>query len=447
MNKFHESVTEKDFLVSTLGNSAIPSPLNIGKVKGDGLSDYVGEDERVLFETSLKSFLRCKESNQNPVSFEKAGPREKIFFEPAKTKAAVVTCGGLCPGLNNVIRGLVMEMHYRYGIRRVVGIRYGFEGFIPSYGHPFIDLTPGFVDDIHLFGGSVLGSSRGDQDVSVIVDTLENQNINILFCIGGDGTLRGANAITEEIKKRNLKIAVACVPKTIDNDILFIERSFGFETAFSIARDIIRDAHNEAEGAFNGVSITKLMGRDSGFIAAHAALSMQEVNAVIIPEMVDFTMEGENGFLEFVLRRLHDRHHMMIIVAEGAGQNLFAELGMNKDKSGNQILQDIGVLLKGKIGSFLTERNVPFSIKYIDPSYIIRSAPANANDSMFCGQLAQNAVHGAMAGKTGFVAGIWNSVFTYVPITQTILGRKKIDIESELWWNVLESTGQPVKFS
>jgi 6-phosphofructokinase 1 len=270
-------------------------------------------------------------------------------------------------------------------------------------------------------------------------------NINILFCIGGDGTLRGANEIYQEVKKRNLKISIVGIPKTIDNDIMYIEKSFGFETAFSIAHNILKDAHNEAKGAYNGIALVKLMGRDSGFIAAHAAISSQEANFVIIPEMKEFGLYGVKGFLRVLKKRLIERHHALIVVAEGAGQNLFDDKNVEKDASGNIKHKDIGIFLKDRISEFFTDQNFPFTIKYIDPSYIIRSAPANANDSKFCSQLAQNAVHGAMAGKTGFVTGIWNSTFTYIPISEAIKQRKKVDINSELWWNVLEATGQPVK--
>lgn len=433
----------ENFNIKSLAKCSVLSPLKLSTKNEKGLFNYVNDSERVLYETTLDSFEHYKENGEAPVSFERAGPREYLCFDPSKTKVAIVTCGGLCPGLNNVIRSLVYELYYRYKVNRIVGIRYGYEGFIASYNHPVMDLTPEIVSQIHLIGGSLLGSSRGSQNVSEIVDSLEMMNINILFCIGGDGTLKGANAIYEEITKRNLKISVAGVPKTIDNDINFINKSFGFETSFSIASNIIRDAHNEAHGAYNGIALIKLMGRDSGFIAAHSALSMQEVNFVIIPEM-DFDLYGGRGFLKSLKKRLTERHHAMIVVAEGAGQFLFEGQQAEKDASGNIKNKDIGMFLKDKITEDFENHNFPFTIKYIDPSYIIRSVPANANDSIFCSQLAQNAVHGAMAGKTNFVVGNWNNYFTYLPIPIAVKERKKIHPESELWWNVLEATGQPV---
>lgn len=433
----------EDFLITTLGKGNVISPLKQSQRADSPVYKFVKDDERILYDVTLESFHKCRESGVIPVSFEKAGPKETIFFEPAKTKVAIVTCGGLCPGLNNVIRALVNQLYYRYGISRILGIKYGYEGFISKYNHPVVELTAPMVSDIHLSGGSFLGMSRGDQDVKEIVDTLEILNVNILFCIGGDGTLRGAHAIHEEIVNRKLKIGVAGIPKTIDNDIDLIQKSFGFETAFSIANDIIGNAHNEAQGAYNGIALVKLMGRDSGFIAASAALAIQEVNFVLVPE-ISFELYGQRGFLKVLRKRLEERHHAVIVVAEGAGQDLFESKDFQKDASGNIKHKDIGIYLKEKIKEEFDSKGFPYSVKYIDPSYIIRSAPANANDSKFCNLLAQNAVHAAVAGKTDFVIGYWNYEFTIMPIPMVVAQRKKIDVEGELWWNVLEATGQPI---
>jgi 6-phosphofructokinase 1 len=431
-----------DFVVKNIGKAGIKSPIKQGEREHAPLYRFVEDTERVLLDVTLETFNQSLKTGIPPFSFEKAGPRENIFFEPAKTKAAIVTCGGLCPGLNNVIRSIVFELYYRYGVTRIMGVKYGFEGLVAEYNHPVVELTPGLVSNLHYSGGSFLGSSRGNQDVGKIVDTLEIMNINILFCIGGDGTLRGAHAIHEEITNRKLKISVAGIPKTIDNDINLIDKSFGFETAFSIANDIIRNAHNEASGAYNGIALVKLMGRDSGFIAAHAALAIQEVNFVLIPE-ITFDLYGQRGFLKVLRQRLEQRHHAVVVVAEGAGQYFFDEEEQVKDASGNIKHKDIGVYLKEKISEEFKSKKFPHSIRYIDPSYIIRSAPAYPDDSKFCNLLAQNAVHAAMAGKTDFVAGHWAGYFTLLPIPLATAKRKKIDINGELWWNVLEATGQP----
>ncbi len=434
----------EDFLVKTLGKCGVISPLKATQREDSPLYTFVQDNERILYDVRAESFNYYRDMGELPVSFEKAGPKENIFFEPAKTKVGIVTCGGLCPGVNNVIRSIVNQLTYRYGINRILGIRYGYEGLIPKYNHPVVELTADMVSEIHNSGGTFLGTSRGNQDVAQMVDTLEILNINVLFCIGGDGTLRGAHAIFEEIEKRNLKIAIAGIPKTIDNDIDLIQKSFGFETAFSIANDIISNAHNEAQGAYNGIALVKLMGRDSGFIAASAALAIQEVNFVLVPE-ISFDLYGPRGFLKLLRKRLEERHHAVVVVAEGAGQDLFEQSELQTDASGNIKHKDIGIYLKEKISEEFKAKGLPHSIKYIDPSYIIRSAPANANDSKFCNLLAQNAVHAALAGKTDFVIGYWNNEFTLLPIPMAVAKRKKIDVlGDELWWNVLEATGQPV---
>ncbi|MBO7142913.1 MAG: ATP-dependent 6-phosphofructokinase [Bacteroidales bacterium] len=442
----HKTLNALDFTVKTLdGKCTIPSPLNLKNADGDDEYDYVKDGERILYDASTKSLEDYKKTGKMPISFEKAGPKEKIYFQPDKTKVAIVTAGGLCPGLNNVIKGLVTQLNQRYKVHNVVGIRYGFRGFTP--GFDLVPLTSEIVDRIHLQGGSFLGSSRGEQPSEMIVDVLQRQNINILFCIGGDGTLRAAKSIAEEIKNRGLNIAVGCVPKTIDNDICFIDKSFGFETAFSVASEIVINAHNEAKGAYNGIAMIKLMGRDSGYIAANTALATGEANFVLIPEM-KFDLYGPNGFITKLRERLEKRHHALIIVAEGAGQFLFEGDNVERDESGNVKYQDIGVFLKAKISEHFAKDKPTYlhhSIKYIDPSYIIRSSPANSNDSKFCNLLSLNAIHAAMAGKTEFVVGHWNGNFTILPISATVVERKRINLESELWGNVLEITGQPIK--
>ena len=429
-----------DFNISNLGEPSIQSPILLSTTKDDKIFNFVSDEEKILLNVSLKDF---KKNTGTPPALEKAGPRELLLFDPKETTAAIVTCGGLCPGINNVIRSLVMGLYYFYGVKRILGIPYGFEGLIPEYGHGFVDLVPDNVKDIHEFGGTILGSSRGGQNVSDMVDTLEKNKIDILFAIGGDGTLKGANAIGEEIKKRGSKISVVGVPKTIDNDIDLIDKSFGFETAFDVASPIVKDAHNEATGAYNGIAIVKLMGRDSGFIAAAVAISIPVVNFVLVPEM-SFDLDGEHGFLNALEKRLDLKKHAVVVVAEGAGQHLF---GKNKnevkDASGNIQHSDIGLLLKDKIQDHFNSKDKRVVIKYIDPSYIIRSAPANASDSIFCNRLAFQAVHGAMAGKTCFVIGVVNGQFVYLPIPAVTQKRKKIELEGELWFAALQSTGQP----
>lgn len=433
-------ISQKDLNIQALGKANFDSPLKLSTVDGDYLTNYVEDQERVLFNNSLCKLKEELAAGREPLTFEKAGPREKIFFDPSRTRAGIVTCGGLCPGINDVIRGLVMQLYFWYGVKNIYGFRYGYLGMIKESGLQPMVLDPDVVSEIHEKGGTILGSSRGPQDVGLMVDRLMDFNINILFCIGGDGTLRGAKEITDEINKRGLAISVIGIPKTIDNDIGFIEKTFGFETAFSHAVDSLRTAHVEAKGYQNGVGLVKLMGRQSGYITANASIASQDVNFCLIPEM-PFDLEGENGFYKHLMDRILRKSHAVVVVAEGVGDRLCAL--EERDVSGNRKFGDVGVMLREGITKYFKDRKVPVSLKYIDPSYIIRSSCAIPSDSIFCNQLAQNAVHAGMAGKTGMLVGIWNNCFTHVPIDIAIRNRKFIDPESMFWLNVLETTGQP----
>lgn len=420
--------------IQSLGPCSIDSPLHHTGIDVPFRSDA----EQV----SVDSTFGAQPAPGQPVSFEVAGPREKVFFDAPKTTAAIVTCGGLCPGLNDMIKGIVWQCHYRYGVTKVFGFRYGYEGLIPRFGHVPMLLKPESVAQIHNFGGTILGSSRGPQDVREMVDTLEEMKIDILFVIGGDGTLRGAAALTDEIRRRGLRKAIVGIPKTIDNDIMYIDKSFGFETAFAEAVKAVKCAYVEATGGLNGIGLLRLMGRDSGFIACYSALAAGNVDFVLVPEE-KFVLEGERGLLEALRYRLAKRKSAVIVVAEGAGQDLMNLDPDARDASGNKKLGDIGLFLKDRITAFFKERRIEVSLKYIDPSYIIRSVPANAQDNVYCSQLAQHAVHAGMAGKTGLLVGRWHCSFVHLPIELATHGRRKVDPHSELWQAVLESTGQP----
>ena len=426
--------------ISSLGKCEIRSPLSR---RGQISVNFRTDDDRVLFDDSLATFNKAIASGTPPASLEVAGPREMIFFDPAHTTAGIVTCGGLCPGLNDVIRGLVMQLYHRYGVSNIFGFRYGYEGLVPSYGHERIRLRPENVADIHKFGGTILGSSRGPQDTGVLADTLEEMGVDILFVIGGDGTLRGASELAAEIKRRGLKKAIVGIPKTIDNDIVGIDKCFGFETAVAEAEKVISCAHTEAVGAVNGIGLVKLMGRDSGFIVSLATLACSEVNYVLIPE-VAFKLNGEHGLLELLSQRLASRKHAVIVVAEGAGQDLLSATGT--DASGNRKYGDIGLFLKDAISAHFKVKGLETTIKYIDPSYTVRSVPAGPQDNVYCSRLAQHAVHAAMAGKTSTLIGRWHGTYVHIPIDIITHGRRKVDPSGELWQSILENTGQPARF-
>lgn len=432
----------QDTLIHQLGPCTVVSPLRLGRRGDSSVPSFVPEKARVRF--SAECDEDCPSGPE--VFFEKAGPREKLFFDPRRTRAAIVTCGGLCPGLNNVIRSAFLELHYNYGVPEVLGLRYGYAGLNPAVAQPPLRLTPELVDTIHEEGGTILGTSRGPQPVEVMVDALAAQGIHILLCVGGDGTLRGARAIAEEAGRRGLPIAVVGVPKTIDNDVLYVERTFGMQTAVDKAREVLDAAHNEAKSAYNGVGLVKVMGRDAGFIAAMATLASQEVNFTLIPE-VPLHLDGPRGFLETLRRRLQTRHHAVVVVAEGVGRELLQGEPAELDASGNPRPPDIGPFLKNRIQRHMRQAGVPVDVKYFDPSYLIRSVPANSEDAIFCDALARHAVHAGMAGKTNVVVGIWNGVFTHVPIPLAVSGKKQVDPAGSLWKSVLASTGQPPVWS
>lgn len=431
-----EEITEEiSTEIETLGPCKIPNPMKLSP------TCFITDDMRLTLRLNIRYLESIIKENKTLPSLEIAGPRPYIYFDPAKVKVGIVTCGGLCPGINDVIRSIVMTLYYSYGVSKILGFKYGLQGFIPKYGHDVLELNPENVKDIHSMGGTFLGTSRGHQPIEEIVDTLERMNIQILFMIGGDGTFRAASKIREEIGKRGLKIVVVCVPKTIDNDIWLVSQTFGFNTAVEMACYAIRCAHTEAIAVPNGIGLVKLMGRHSGFIAAAATLATREVNFCLIPEM-DFDLDGPKGLLAELEKRLEKRKHAVIVVAEGAGQKYVQKDPPEYDASGNIKLGDIGKFLKEKIEEYFKKKNIPVVIRYIDPSYIIRSVPANAEDRIFCGFLAQYAVHAAMAGKTGLMISYLNDQFVHIPIKEAIKKRKQVNLTSRFWLSVLEATGQ-----
>ncbi|MDR2478510.1 MAG: ATP-dependent 6-phosphofructokinase [Treponema sp.] len=430
-----------DFTIEELGKRSIKSPIVMSTVVGDKIANYVTDDKFVRLDPTVK--LGPQTTVKRPHVLECAGPREMIYFTPAHVHAGIVSCGGLCPGINDVIRAVVRCLWYRYGVTRISGIRYGYKGFLPESQYGVKELDPDTVDDIHKLGGTYLGSARGGgKEVGKIVDAMEKLNLNILFTIGGDGTQHGTLDIAEEVDKRRLKIALIGIPKTVDNDFALIDRSFGFDTAVEKAVEVVAAAHMEAASAINGVGLVKVMGRESGYIAACTALASHEVNFVLIPE-VPFNLEGYNGFLHHLEERLKKRKHAVIIVAEGAMQDqLITE--KKTDAGGNLKMADVGTYLRDRIVKYFEEHKMEINLKYIDPSYAIRSAPANPGDSIYCERLGNAAVHAAMAGKTKLIIGLVNNEFVHLPIKSVISHRNRVDPEGNLWRDTLDATHQPM---
>ncbi len=427
----------KDFEVKNLGLCEFKSPLSFDSPTARDTSCFVTDDDRILWKINAN-----QAHSGNELSFEKAGPRKKIFFNPEKTSVAIVTCGGLSPGLNNVIRSVFYELRENYGVKDIWGFRNGYLGMNPESKRDPLRLSYQNVGEIHKLGGTILGTSRGPQDPQVMVDFLVKRNIDILLTLGGDGTQRGSYELHQEVERRGLPIAILGIPKTIDNDIPFCRQTFGYQTALEKAAEVIRGAHVEARDAVNGIGFVKLMGRDAGFIAAGATIVSQEVNYCLVPE-VPFPLEGEGGLLQSLERRMRERRHAVIVVAEGAGQHLFDQQRQQRDASGNPGHCDIGEFLRDKIKAHFAQRNFPISFKYLDPSYFVRSVPANVFDRILCDQLARNAVHAAMAGKTGMLIGQEHNQFIHVPSPIVTRSTKRIDVTGDIWRAVLQSTRQP----
>lgn len=433
-----------DFTIDTLGSCKVPSPIKLSSVRGDFIANYVKNNEFVRYNVDVYDNVLETESDAYTNNLiEKAGPRETIYFNPKHVHAAICTCGGLCPGLNDVIRAVVRCLWNRYGVRRISGIRYGYKGLLSDYAFETVELNPDKVDDIHKIGGSYLGTSRGGGDrVIDIVDAIEKLNINILFIVGGDGTQRGALEVAEEIERRGCKVSIVGIPKTVDNDFMFIQKSFGFDTAVEKAAESVAAAHMEAHSQINGIGLVKLMGRESGFIAAATALANHEVNFCLIPE-VPFDLEGEHGFFAELENRILNRKHAVVVVAEGACQELLLATN-EKDASGNKKLGDVGTFLRDKINEYFKNKKIHINLKYMDPSYQIRSAPATAVDSIYCERLGNNAVHAAMCGKTKLVIGLVHDKFVHLPTRLVTAQRNKVDPEGSLWRDTIDATGQPV---
>ena len=377
------------------------------------------------------------------LQFELAGPRAKLFFDPKKTHAGIVTCGGLCPGLNNVIRSLFLELYYGYGVRDVLGFRGGYCGLDPKCVLDPITITPQLVDGIHQKGGTILGSSRGPVNVARAVDNLIERGVNVLFTVGGDGTQRGANDFYQEARRRGHALSVVGVPKTIDNDVGFVSRTFGFFSAIEEAARVLDCAHTEACSVPGGIGLVKLMGRHAGFVTAGAVVASQDVNFALIPE-VSFRLES---FLDALKQRMLNKSHAVIAVAEGAGQDLLKADTTARDASGNVKLKDIGPFLRDKIEAFFKAEGIPVVIRYFDPSYQVRSRPADCEDALLCDLFARHAVHAAMAGKTGVVIGFLHERFIHVPIELLATHTKRLDPGSGWWRSVLAATGQPERFA
>uniref|UniRef100_A0A0E0ET91 Phosphofructokinase domain-containing protein n=1 Tax=Oryza meridionalis TaxID=40149 RepID=A0A0E0ET91_9ORYZ len=378
----------------------------------------------ILFDASPAS-AAGERRRRHVAAYHRAGPRREVAFDSATVRAAIVTCGGLCPGTNTVVRELVVGLSELYGVRGgVFGVRNGYRGF---YSEEAVPLDPAAVEHWHKSGGAALGTSRGGFDLARIVDAIERHGFNQVYAVGGDGTMRGAARIHGEVRRRGrLAVAVAGIPKTVDNDVGVIDRSFGFHTEVEAAQQAIAAGHVEAESAANGVGLVKLMGRSAGHIALHATLSSRDVDCCLIPEE-DFYLRGAGGLFDFLYRRIKDNGHAVVVVAEGAGQRLIPRT------AGDEAFLDVGAWLKAELRAW---RSTP-------ARYMIRAVPANAGDNLYCTLLAHAAIHGAMAGYTGFVSGTINGNYAYIPMDEVAEAKNPVDTKDHKWAWVRSITNQP----
>jgi len=375
--------------------------------------------------------------------YPRAGPRSSLFFRPSHVNAGIVTCGGLCPGLNSVIRDVTKSCFELYGVQSVIGFHGGFSGI---FSMPFERLTLESTQGIQNLGGTILSSARGGFDADRILNKLEDLRISQLFIVGGDGSMRGARELVVAITKRPWPVAIIGIPKTIDNDIGLIDHSFGFQTAVEETLRAVRAAKVEAACSINGVGVVQCMGRHAGYIAAQVTLASAEVDLCIIPE-VPIAIDGSLDVLEHVIRVVEKKGHAVVVVAEGAGENL---LGKSEefDASGNRRLRPIGPWIKEAIAERLTMRGLGRQVRLIDPSYMVRSVAAYSVDSILCTLLSLAAVHAAMDGYTGVCVALVNGRSVMVPLDLIVeASPRKVDVCSRTYERIVSLTSQPFDFT
>ena len=366
----------------------------------------------------------------------RGGPRFHIALDNLRVKACIMTCGGLCPGLNVVIRELVMALRYNYGVAEIYGIKWGFLGFTQK--ECWIKLEPEDVKHIHLLGGTVLGTSRRGFDGEEISKQLIKNNVNMVFFIGGDGTHRGIKELSKILKEKKKKIILVGIPKSIDNDMPIIDKSFGLESVVQESVRTIRAANVEANCNLNGIGLVKLFGRSSGFVAMLSTLAARDVNICLIPE-IPFNLYGENGLLDFIFQRMQVKEHCVIVVSDGARFSV-----KDYKTSNGRPVEDIGLVIKKEIIEKSEELGIEVNLKYMDPTYVVRAVPANEYDCNLCAKLAESAVHCAFAGFTNFSVGMINNKPCMIPL-EKMCGKseRKVEFNSDDYLMLLASTGQP----
>lgn len=484
-----------------------PIPLEIrGSFREE--SDTIIVDARSRYHCTSGGKNKCCLENIG-LTFPEAGPRENLVYPMESRDGAtdslqvgVLVSGGIAPGINAVIKGIV-DRHTLYSNHakenddtsydlEIIGYRDGFSGLL-SGSH--IKLNRKKVRDFANKGGSLLGTSRyhplldlddpGKRD-SAVRDIISNlKDIDILYVIGGDGSMRAAHMIWTRAQRMHAegeasKLSVVAIPKTMDNDILWVWQSFGFMSAVEKAKQFVLQLHTEASSNPR-LGIMQLFGSDSGFVVTHAALASGVCDYVLIPE-ADFSMEV---LCEFIKKKLKSRYKRgqdgkspfgMILMAETAiprdGINSPGckyiddpDVGLEKEEKiaiekfiadGRRVQgQTQDALRRGgiKIISRVVQKEIrqmkpgqyweKFRVFTNEPRHLIRAIDPSVQDVIFGQRMGTLAVDNAMAGYTDFMISQWLTEYVLVPLKLVVLGRKRVPQKGIFWKSVLANTGQP----
>ena len=438
--------------VELLGPLTVPNPASEESV---GL--YRTPEARKTVTADMDVIAQFQARAQPVPAFLEAGPRRMLFHEPQSVRAVVVTSGGLAPGLNCVVHGIVTRHWNTYGVNaaRRGGIFGIYDGFVGLYNKPLdktpASLRPEITEPWLDRGGSMLGARRfHEQELGELADqitaNLALNDINILYVIGGDGSLKVAHEIAQRAKARN--ISVVGIPKTMDNDVLWVWQSFGFNTAVQKAAEVVNTMHAEAEST-RRVGLIELFGAESGFVAANATLASGHVDLVLVPEIFLALCPQQceallDRFIEYLSQtvRSKERAHAIVVLAEGVGE-LFKQRQVKlggQPVSGKNFAGELRDFLQGGLKDPLG-RVVDVFVN--QPRHNIRAVPANAYDQIYCARLGALAVDNALAGYTDVMVSQWLTEYVLVPLELVALGKKSIPPGGMFWKQVVSSTGQP----
>jgi 6-phosphofructokinase 1 len=494
-----------------------PNPVSERVIGADRKSDSrilvdVRSSYPITQPTSGPSLCSCAVKGQ--LTFAEAGPRNMLRFpghHKKLLKVGVLVSGGIAPGINAVISGIV-QRHVLYHTPQITDLRV--PGKTPrSYTLQVFGFRNGFAgllagDDVTVLydsdspdeklrahlrrianrGGSEIGTSRYDdllstadpdkreKDLDQVAENLANRHFDILYVIGGDGSMRAAHATWKRSRDNGKSLSVIGVPKTMDNDILWVWQSFGFLSAVEKAREALQQLHTEATSNPR-LCVVQLFGSDSGFVVSHAALASGVCDAALIPE-VPFTMKK---LADYITERLSKRFrpgaggqspYGMIVMAETAvpqdAEDYLSDPEVDLDENEKAAIQAFvskGCRVHGqtpdelrtgglKVVSRVLQKRIremkvddaywaDFRVFTNEPRHLLRAIPPSASDVAFGQRLGVLAVDNAMAGYTDFMISQWMTEYVLVPLDLVVLGRKRVPPNGIFWKSVVASTGQP----